>query len=69
MKATPITGNPFIDTFLESYDFRMSDADTETPPASKKNLRKMRPAVLLLATNEPAKCEVFIRAWMKMNLP
>jgi len=67
MIKTPTTGNPVTDAFLKSYDFRISDADTKTSPASNENLRKMRPAVLLLATNEPDKCEAFIRDWMKLN--
>lgn len=66
--TTPVTGNKVVDEFLANYDFRMSDADTKTPPASKENLRRMRPAVMLLATNEPAKCEIFIRNWIAKNL-
>ena len=69
MSTTPTTGNPVVDEFLKSYDFRISDACKSTPPASKERLRKMRPAILLLATNEPAKCEAFISVWIKKNLP
>jgi hypothetical protein len=65
---TPVTGNQVIDEFLQNYDFRISAADTKTPPAGKENLRRMRPAVMLLAVNEPAKCEVFIRNWIAKNL-
>lgn len=68
MSAIPKTGNSVIDAFLENYDFRISAADTTTPPASKENLRRMRPAIHLLAVNEPAKCEIFIRNWIAKNL-
>ena len=72
MSADPIipkTGNYVIDTFLENYDFRISAADTTTSPAGKENLRRMRPVIHLLAINEPAKCEIFIRNWIKKNIP
>ena len=62
------TGNKFVDEFLADYDRRISDADATTPEASKANLIKMRPAIFLLAKNEPAKCEVFIRRWIERNL-
>lgn len=64
-----MTGNAFIDEFLADYDRRMSDADTTTPAASKANLRKMRPAVRLLAQNDPEACQKFICEWMATHLP
>ena len=63
------TGNKRIDEFLADFDRRISDADKTTPEASKENLRRMRPAVLILAQNEPEKCELFINRWIAANLP
>ena len=62
----PNTGSEFVDSFLKDYDRRIND--DVTPAASTENLRRMRPAILLLAKNEPAKCETFIRNWIEKNI-
>ena len=63
---TTQTGNRVVDEFLTDYDRRISD--NQTPESSKAFLRKMRPAVWLLAVNEPDKCEAFFRKWFADNL-
>jgi hypothetical protein len=63
------TNNKRINEFLADYDRRISDTNKTTAEAIKENLRRMRSAILLLAQNEPEKCELFINRWIAANLP
>lgn len=51
------TGNPKVDALLEEYDARLRDEDTRHGAESKEWLRKMRPAIRLLAENDTERFE------------
>jgi hypothetical protein len=62
-------GSGLLNEFLADFDRRISDGNKQTPEAIKENLRRMRPAVLLLAENDPEGCDRFLRRWMATHMP
>jgi len=54
-----------VSEFLAELDRRMSAEDTRTPEFAKERLRKLRPALHLMAKNEPVRCEQVIRTFLE----
>ena len=55
------TKNEVVDLFLSELQARMSDGDKRHPEHSKEELRKIYPALSLLARTEPEHMEKVIR--------
>jgi hypothetical protein len=68
-RSSARTDNAFVNEFLAELDARISDEDPRHSEAGKEKMRRLKPAILLFAQNEPDACEDFIRRFLAVHYP